>query len=119
MPKPTLVPPRRVRRRPDPLLRDALGAVLRAERLGQHRTLADVAAGARVSLPHLSEVERGRKEPSSEVLAAICASLDLPLADLLRRCGAHVEDVTSATALAPAATGRAGSAPTASLSLAA
>jgi transcriptional regulator with XRE-family HTH domain len=115
VPKLTLVPSRRVRRRPDPLLRDALGAVLRAERLGQRRTLADVAAGARVSLPHLSQVERGRKEPSSEVLAAICSALDLPLAELLARSSSHVADVTSRVAPAPAAPLR--GAPTVSLRL--
>jgi transcriptional regulator with XRE-family HTH domain len=95
VPKLTLVPTRRARRRPDPLLRDALGAVLRAERLAQHRTLSDVAVGARVSLAHLSEVERGRKEPSSEVLAAICSALRLPLAELLRRSTSYVTDLTS------------------------
>lgn len=112
MPKLTLVPARQVRRRPDPLLRDALGAVLRTERLDQHRTLSDVAVRARVSLPYLSEVERGRKEPSSEVLAAICGALDLTLGDLLQRTGSYVADVTIATSFAPAA-------PTVSLSIAA
>nr|WP_281373122.1 helix-turn-helix transcriptional regulator [Kineococcus aurantiacus] len=98
--------------RPAPLLRDAVGAVLRAERSAQHRTLADVADAARVSLPHLSEVERGRKEPSSEVLAAICTALDLTLADLLRRTASHVAETTTAPA-APR------TAPRVSLSLAA
>jgi len=65
----------------------AVGSVLRAERAGQRRTLADVATAARVSLPYLSEVERGRKEPSSEVLAAVCEALDLTLVDLLARTG--------------------------------
>jgi transcriptional regulator with XRE-family HTH domain len=91
-----------VRRRPDPLLRDALGAVLRAERSAQGRTLSDVAARARVSLPHLSEVERGRKEPSSEVLAAICGALDLDLADLLLRTRNHVLDLTTGTTVGSA-----------------
>jgi transcriptional regulator with XRE-family HTH domain len=111
VPKLTLVPTRGVRRRPDPLLRDALGAVLRTERLEQHRTLSDVAGTARVSLPYLSEVERGRKEPSSEVLAAICSALQLPLAELLRRSSTYVTDVTSSTRAASPAT------PTVSLSL--
>lgn len=75
------------RRRPEPLLRVVLGGVLRAERTAQHRTLADVATAARVSLPYLSEVERGRKEPSSEVLAAVCEALDLTLTDLVTRTG--------------------------------
>jgi transcriptional regulator with XRE-family HTH domain len=66
-----------------PLLRRLIGAALRRARLRQERTLREVAAAARVSLPYLSEVERGRKEASSEVLAAICAALDLRLGDLL------------------------------------
>jgi transcriptional regulator with XRE-family HTH domain len=65
------------------LLRGLIGTVLRKIRVGQGRTLRDVAEAARVSVPYLSEVERGRKEPSSELLAAICAALDLELADLL------------------------------------
>jgi len=65
------------------LLRDLIGLVLRRIRLNQARTLRDVADSARVSVPYLSEVERGRKEPSSELLAAICTALDLELADLL------------------------------------
>jgi transcriptional regulator with XRE-family HTH domain len=65
------------------LLRRMIGAVLREVRRRQGRTLRDVAEAAGVSLPYLSEVERGTKEPSSEILAAICRALDLPLADLL------------------------------------
>ena len=65
------------------LLRGLIGMVLRRTRLGQNRTLRDVAEAARVSVPYLSEVERGRKEPSSELLAAICTALDLELTDLL------------------------------------
>jgi len=86
-----------VHSRRDPLLRDVIGAVLREERSFQRRTLADVAEASRVSLPYLSEVERGRKEPSSEVLAAICAALDLTLSDLLSRTGSYVADVTAVT----------------------
>lgn len=66
-----------------PLLRRVIGAVLRRIRLGQGRTLREVAAAAGVSLPYLSEVERGTKEASSEVLAAICRALGLPMPDLL------------------------------------
>ena len=66
------------------LLRGLIGVVLRRIRLGQGRTLRDVADTARVSVPYLSEVERGRKEPSSELLAAICSALDLELTELLR-----------------------------------
>ena len=65
------------------LLRRVIGAVLREVRRRQGRTLRDVAEAAGVSLPYLSEVERGTKEPSSEILAAICRALGLPLADLL------------------------------------
>jgi transcriptional regulator with XRE-family HTH domain len=65
------------------LLREAIGDRLRRTRTAQHRTLREVSRSARVSLGYLSEVERGRKEPSSELLAAICDALRLPLADLL------------------------------------
>jgi transcriptional regulator with XRE-family HTH domain len=66
-----------------PLLRTLVGEVLRRHRLEQKRTLAEVAREACVSMPYLSEVERGRKEPSSEVLAAVCDSLGIELSDLL------------------------------------
>jgi transcriptional regulator with XRE-family HTH domain len=66
------------------LFRRLLGDVLRRHRQLQERTLRDVAAAARVSLGYLSEVERGRKEASSELLAAVCAALGLSLADVLR-----------------------------------
>ncbi len=65
------------------LLRRVIGAVLRRERQRQGRTLREVARAAGVSVPYLSEVERGRKEASSEVLAAICRALGLYLSDLL------------------------------------
>ncbi|MFF7749353.1 helix-turn-helix domain-containing protein [Streptomyces sp. NPDC007971] len=67
----------------EPLWRDLVGEVLRRERLAQERTLRDVADAARISLPYLSEVERGRKEASSEVLAAAAHALGLGLGDLL------------------------------------
>ncbi|WP_084557236.1 helix-turn-helix domain-containing protein [Hamadaea tsunoensis] len=66
-----------------PLLRTIVGDVLRRTRQEQKRTLADVAGAARVSVPYLSEVERGRKEASSEVLAAVCGALRIDLSDLL------------------------------------
>jgi len=66
------------------LLRRLVGDVLRRHRLRQSRTLRDVSAAARVSLGYLSEIERGRKEASSELLASICAALDVSLADVLR-----------------------------------
>lgn len=67
----------------EPLWRDVIGDVLRRERLAQERTLKDVAEAARISMPYLSELERGRKEASSEVLAAGARALGLSLADLL------------------------------------
>ncbi|MFJ5309288.1 helix-turn-helix domain-containing protein [Streptomyces sp. NPDC088350] len=67
----------------EPLWRDLVGDVLRRERLAQERTLKDVADAARISMPYLSEVERGRKEASSEVLAAAARALGLDLGDLL------------------------------------
>ncbi|GGZ00622.1 helix-turn-helix domain-containing protein [Streptomyces poonensis] len=69
----------------EPLWRDLVGDVLRRERLAQERTLKDVAEAARISMPYLSELERGRKEASSEVLAAAAQALGLGLGDLLSR----------------------------------
>jgi transcriptional regulator with XRE-family HTH domain len=66
------------------LLRQLLGDVLRRLRIRQGRTLREVSASARVSLGYLSEVERGRKEASSELLTAICAALDTPLSQVFR-----------------------------------
>ncbi|WP_040161921.1 helix-turn-helix domain-containing protein [Mobilicoccus massiliensis] len=64
------------------LLRTHVGDVIRESRKDQGRTLRDVSASARVSLGYLSEVERGEKEASSELLAAICEALELPLSRL-------------------------------------
>ncbi|WP_279106905.1 helix-turn-helix domain-containing protein [Gordonia paraffinivorans] len=69
------------------LLREALGESLRRVRTQQGRTLREVSTGARVSLGYLSEVERGQKEASSELLAAICDALDVEIADLLLDVG--------------------------------
>lgn len=66
------------------LLRRLIGDVLRRHRVLQSRTLRDVSAAAGVSLGYLSEVERGRKEASSELLAAICRALEVSLSDVLR-----------------------------------
>ena len=66
------------------LLRHLLGDVLRRLRLRQGRTLREVSAAARVSLGYLSEVERGQKEASSELLTAICAALNTPLSQVFR-----------------------------------
>jgi hypothetical protein len=84
------VPARPAQRRPaqgrEPLWREVSGGVLRDERQRQGRTLADVAGRAGMSVQHLSEVERGRKEASSEMLAAAAGSLGLGLAEFARRC---------------------------------
>ena len=66
------------------LLRRELGDVLRDVRLTQSKTLREVSASARVSLGYLSEIERGQKEASSELLSSICTALDGPLSALLR-----------------------------------
>jgi transcriptional regulator with XRE-family HTH domain len=65
-----------------PVLREVVGDTLRGLRLRQRRTLREVSSTARVSLGYLSEVERGQKEPSSELLAAICGALEVQLSDL-------------------------------------
>jgi len=66
------------------LLRRVIGDALRARRQGQHRTLREVSTAANVSLGYLSEIERGQKEASSELLAAICEALGSQLSDVLR-----------------------------------
>src|SRR3954453_3709519 len=84
------------------VLREALGAVLRRRRIAQGRTLRDVAAAARVSLGYLSEIERGQKEASSELLAAICAALNVPLSDIFRELADELAIVETVTALTSA-----------------
>jgi transcriptional regulator with XRE-family HTH domain len=66
------------------VLRERIGEVLRSQRMQQGRTLRDVSADAQVSLGYISEVERGQKEASSELLAALCTALDVPLSAVLR-----------------------------------
>ena len=66
------------------LLRRLLGDELRRHRTRQSRTLREVSAAARVSLGYLSEVERGQKEASSELLSSICTALDVPMSVVLR-----------------------------------
>lgn len=78
------------------IFRRLLGEVLRAQRVRQGRTLRQVSADARVSLGYISEIERGQKEASSELLAAICAALDVPLSEVL-------SEVSDAVALEEAA----------------
>jgi transcriptional regulator with XRE-family HTH domain len=69
------------------LVREVIGDVLREARTSQGRTLREVSDSARVSLGYLSEVERGRKEPSSELLNAICDALQVPLSSVLTDAG--------------------------------
>ena len=69
------------------LLREVIGDVLRRARIDQGRTLREVSDSARVSLGYLSEVERGRKEASSELLSAICGALAVPLSRMLSDAG--------------------------------
>jgi transcriptional regulator with XRE-family HTH domain len=73
------------------LLREVIGDVLRQARLSQGRTLREVSDDARVSLGYLSEVERGRKEASSELLGAICGALEVPLSRVLSDAGVTME----------------------------
>src|SRR5215469_17390826 len=82
---------------PSPLLRTMVGGVLRRTRLSQRRTLADVAASARISMQYLSEQERGRKAASSELLAALCTALGLDLSELLAavRSEEHTSELQS------------------------
>jgi transcriptional regulator with XRE-family HTH domain len=72
------------------LLRRLLGDVLRERRRAQERTLREVSAAARVSLGYLSEVERGQKEASSELLGAICDALDVPMSEVMREVSDHL-----------------------------
>lgn len=80
----------------EPLWRDLVGEVLRHERRSQGRTLKDVAEAARISMPYLSEVERGLKEASSEVLAAAAQALGLNLADVLALAGERLVSLAAA-----------------------
>jgi transcriptional regulator with XRE-family HTH domain len=72
------------------LMREAIGGSLRRVRTARRRTLREVSRRARVSLGYLSEVERGRKEPSSELLAAICDALEIALSDLLTQAAEDI-----------------------------
>jgi transcriptional regulator with XRE-family HTH domain len=82
------------------LMREAIGGSLRRIRTARRRTLRDVSRKARVSLGYLSEVERGRKEPSSELLAAICEALDVPLSGLLSDAAEAIDAAAAAEAAA-------------------
>ena len=80
------------------LFRRSLGEVLRGARMQRGMTLRELSAEARVSLGYISEIERGQKEASSELLASLCQAMDLPLSDVLR-------DVADAVALEEIAIG--------------
>jgi transcriptional regulator with XRE-family HTH domain len=98
-------------RQPRPLLRTMLGASLRRARRAQGRTLADVARSAKVSMQYLSELERGRKEASSEVLAAICGALRIDLPDLLTEVGRRLADAQGERVIRLGSAARIGSGP--------
>lgn len=92
-----VVPLRRPEPRPAPekltqekLWREALGEQLRAERAGRGERIADVAGRAGVSPQYLSELERGRKDPSSEMLSALAGALELTTSELTRRTATRV-----------------------------
>ncbi|MFT4297103.1 MAG: helix-turn-helix transcriptional regulator [Micropruina sp.] len=74
------------------LMRELLGESLRELRNADRRTLREVSSAARVSLGYLSEIERGQKEPSSELLNAICGALGVPLSSVLRRVSDKYDD---------------------------
>lgn len=88
------------RREPEPLWREAVGHELREERRTAQRTLADVATDAGVSTQYLSEVERGLKEPSSEVLGAVAGALGLRLVDLTSRISRRLGSISGPVCLA-------------------
>ncbi len=92
----------------DELWRRALGRQLRELRLARGERLDDTAARAGISPQYLSEIERGRKEPSSEMIAAVIGALESTLAEVLIRVadglaatGAEVIDIRSTIATAP------------------
>lgn len=89
-------------------IRSVVGETLRAARLRQRRTLREVSAQARVSLGYLSEIERGQKEASSELLASICDALDLRLSDVFAQVSDRLrreEKIADRARFAPAAQG--------------
>ncbi len=86
----------------EPLWRDVVGEVLREERQAGARTLQDVADRARISMPYLSEIERGRKEASSEVLAAATRALGISMTELLVRVQLRLVEYERAAATAAA-----------------
>lgn len=87
------------------LLREAIGDRLRHARTNQRRTLRDISRAAKVSLGYLSEVERGQKEASSELLASICEALELPLGELLHNVATDVSALDTVDVAAMASEG--------------
>ncbi len=83
------------------LVRREVGRALRARRQALGRTLRDVSAQSSVSLGYLSEIERGEKEASSELLAAVCRALSLPLSDLLADISVRVADQERSAVVVP------------------
>lgn len=79
------------------VLRHQIGDVLRGVRQRQGRTLREVSSSARVSLGYLSEVERGQKEASSELLFSICQALDVPLSSVLREVSERIAMIEGVT----------------------
>lgn len=79
------------------LLRSHIGSALRSSRIAQGRTLRDVAKSARVSLGYLSEVERGQKEASSELLNSICSALDISIGEVLLSVSAQIRTIEAPT----------------------
>jgi transcriptional regulator with XRE-family HTH domain len=83
------------------LLRRVIGDALRARRQAQHRTLREVSTAANVSLGYLSEIERGQKEASSELLAAVCDALGARLSEVLREVSSTVATTEQREGMAP------------------
>lgn len=87
---------RRLRELPEPLWREAVGDELRRERARRAERIADVAGRAGVAPQYLSEIERGRKDPSSEVLSAVAGALELRVAEVTRRASLRLAFPVSA-----------------------
>ena len=85
------------------LFRRSLGDILRSRRAELGLTLREVSGAARVSLGYISEIERGQKEASSELLASLCDALDVPLSDVLREVAdaVAIEEAAALVAAAP------------------
>ncbi|CAM3278567.1 helix-turn-helix transcriptional regulator [Nocardioides dubius] len=87
--------PRRSPAAAEPLWREAVGSQVREERGRRGERIADVAERAGIAPQYLSEIERGRKDPSSEVLSAVAGALDLSVLELTRRASHHLQTRSS------------------------